>query len=114
MYYHARGPQLVNRVVDISRFIDTKIESNIVCQTQGPGGNAGANLRKRLAEQGKKLPILGNDDRTANYNYIKEFVLEADKRNGEKYGLDWAECFHYVGPSPSRLNDYIEKNAVSI
>jgi len=114
MYYHARGPQLVNRVVDISRFIDTKIESNIVCQTQGPGGNAGANLRKRLAEQGKRLPILGNDDKTANYNYIKEFVLDADKKNGEKYGLEWAECFHYIGPSPSRLNEYIEKNSVSI
>jgi LmbE family N-acetylglucosaminyl deacetylase len=114
MYYFARGPQLVNRVVDISRFIDIKVESNVVCKTQGPGGDNGARLRKRLAKEGKKIEILGNDDQTANFNYVKEFVLDHDKINGEKYGLDWAECFHYIGPSPSKLNEYIRNNAVSI
>jgi LmbE family N-acetylglucosaminyl deacetylase len=114
MYYFARGPQLVNRVVDISPFIDIKVESNVVCKTQGPGGNNGARLRKRLAEEGKKLAILGNDDQTANFNYIKEFVLDQDRMIGEKYGLEWAECFHYIGPSPSRLDDYIRENAVSM
>ena len=114
MYYFARGPQLVNRVVDISPFIDIKVESNVVCKTQGPGGDSGARLRKSLAKEGKKLEILGNDDQTANFNYVKEFVLDHDKINGEKYGLDWAECFHYIGPSPSKLNEYIRNNAVSI
>ena len=114
MYYFARGPQLVNRVVDISRFIDIKVESNVVCKTQGPGGENGARLRKRLAKEGKKLEILGNDDETANFNYVKEFVLDHDKINGEKYGLDWAECFHYIGPSPSKLNDYLRENSISI
>ncbi len=114
MYYFARGPQLVNRVVDISPFIDIKVESNVVCKTQGPGGENGARLRKRLAEEGKKLAILGDDDKTANFNYIKEFVLEHDRINGEKYGLDWAECYHYIGPASSRLNDYIKENSVSI
>ena len=114
MYYFARGPQLVNRVVDISPFIDIKAESNVVCKTQGPGGDNGARLRERLAKEGKKLEILGNDDQTANFNYIKEFVLDHDKINGEKYGLDWAECFHYIGPSPSRLSEYIQENAVSV
>ena len=114
MYYFARGPQLVNRVVDISKFIDIKAESNVVCKTQGPGGDSGARLRKRLAKEGKKLEILGNDDQTANFNYVKEFVLDHDKINGEKYGLDWAECFHYIGPSPSKLNEYIRNNAVSM
>ena len=114
MYYFARGPQLVNRVVDITKFIDLKVESNIVCKTQGPGGNTGSQLRKKLAEQGKKLSILGNDDQSADKNYIKEFVLDADKKNGEKYGLEWAECFHYIGPSPSKLDPYIQKNAVSL
>jgi LmbE family N-acetylglucosaminyl deacetylase len=114
MYYFARGPQLVNRVVDISRFIDIKVESNVVCKTQGPGGDNGARLRKRLAKEGKKLAVLGDDDQTANFNYIKEFVLDHDKINGEKYGLDWAECFHYIGPTPSKLNEYIQKNSVSI
>jgi hypothetical protein len=114
MYYHARGPQIVNRVVDISKFIDIKVESNIACKTQGPGGEAGARLRKKLAEEGKKLPILGNDDKTANYNYIKEFVLEPDRLNGAKYGLEWAECFHYIGPTPSRMEKYIKNNAVPL
>lgn len=114
MYYHARGPQIVNRVVDISRFIDTKIESNYVCKTQGPGGEAGARLRTKLAAEGKKLPILGDNDKTANYNYIKEFVLDRDRRNGENYGLEWAECFHYIGPTPSKLDKYIQKNAVPL
>jgi LmbE family N-acetylglucosaminyl deacetylase len=114
MYYFARGPQIVNRVVDISRFIDKKIESNYVCKTQGPGGENGSILRRKLAENGKKLPILGNDDRTANFNYIKEFLLEDDRKNGEKYGLDYAECFHYIGPVSSRIDDYIRRNAVSL
>ena len=114
MYYFARGPQIVNRIVDISGFIDTKVECNIVCKTQGPGGNTGANLRKKLAEEGKKLPILGSDDHTANVNYIKEFVLDSDKKLGEKYGLDWAEAFHYIGPAPSKVSDYIQKKSVPI
>ena len=86
----------------------------MVCTTQGPGGNHGARLRDRLAKEGKKLAILGEDDKTANFNYIKEFVLEEDRINGEKYGLEWAECFHYIGPTTSRLDDYIEENAVSL
>jgi LmbE family N-acetylglucosaminyl deacetylase len=114
MYYFARGPQIVNRAVDISRFIDIKVESNLVCKTQGPGGNKGARLRKRLAEEGQKLEILGDDDQTANFNYIKEFVLEEDRIKGEKYGLEWAECFHYIGPSPSRLDEYVRKNSVPL
>jgi LmbE family N-acetylglucosaminyl deacetylase len=114
MYYFARGPQIVNRVVDISPFIDIKVESNVVCKTQGPGGDHGARLRKRLAKEGKKLPILGEDDKTANFNYVKEFVLDQDRLIGEKYGLDWAECFHYIGPTPSKLDNYIEENALSI
>jgi LmbE family N-acetylglucosaminyl deacetylase len=114
MYYFARGPQHVNRVVDISRFIDIKAESNVVCKTQGPGGDHGVNLRKRLAAEGKRLPLLGDDDHTANLNYIKEFVMERDRQHGEKYGLEWAECYHYIGPTPSRLNEYIEKNAIPL
>jgi LmbE family N-acetylglucosaminyl deacetylase len=112
MYYFARGPQIINRIVDISKFIDTKIECNIVCKTQGPGGDKGSDLRKKLAEDGKKLPILGEDDHTANVNYIKEFVLDNDKKLGEKYGLSWAEAFHYIGPATSKTDDYIQKNAI--
>jgi LmbE family N-acetylglucosaminyl deacetylase len=121
-YYFARGPQLVNRVVDISNFIDKKVEANIANKTQGPGGDNGARLRKRLADEGKQLAILGNDDQSANFNYIKNFVLDidseglrylvpSDRKVGEKFGLNWAEQFHYLGPAQSTLDDYIQKNA---
>jgi len=121
-YYYARGPQVVNRVVDISNFIDKKAEANRVVVSQGAGGNAGSLLRKRLAKEGRKLPILGDDDMTADINYIKHFMLDqyseimrgvpSDKKTGEQYGLEWAERFHYFGPGTQNLEDYILKNAV--
>jgi len=121
-YYFARGPQLVNRIVDITKFIDKKVESNIVCKTQG-AGDSGAQLKKKLSDKGQKLFILGNDDYAANFNYVKEFVLDldseylrgvpSDKKIGEKYGLTWAEQFHYIGPAISSIDEYIQKNAVS-
>lgn len=120
-YYFARGPQLVNRAVDVSRFIDKKVESNVVITSQGPGGQAGATLRKSLAAQGKKLALLGNDDASANFNYVKHIVLDmdsqhlrgvpSDKETGKKYGLEWAEEFHYIGPNTSLLPEYIKKNS---
>src|SRR5690606_14095888 len=70
-FFTRRGPQHVNRIVDISQYIDKKVESNIVNVTQGPAGHNGSRLKKRLADEGKRLPILGNDDRTADFNYIK-------------------------------------------
>ena len=121
-YYFARGPQLVNRVVDISNFIDKKVEANQAVTSQGEGGNAGSRLRKSLALKGKKLPILGNDDTTADFNYIKNFMLDidsetlrgvpSDKKVGEKYGLKWAEQFKYFGPPSNTLQEYIAENAV--
>jgi hypothetical protein len=29
-------------------------------------------------------------------------------------GLEYAEEFHYIGPSPSRLEEYLKKNAVPL
>jgi len=124
MYYFARGPQIVNRVVDISKFIDIKVKSNMACKTQGPGGDNGALLRRSLADKGKRLPVLGEDDDSANFNYIKEFVLDidseywrgipSDKKAGGKFGLTWVECFHYIGPAMSGIDGYVERNAVSL
>jgi LmbE family N-acetylglucosaminyl deacetylase len=110
-YYFARGPQLVNRVVDVSSVIDQKVEVNLANVTQGPAGENGAALRKRLAEQRLKLPILGDDDVTANRQYTKHFVLREDAELGARFGLSYAEPFHYIGPKPSFLDDYIKRNA---
>jgi LmbE family N-acetylglucosaminyl deacetylase len=113
-YYFARGPQLVNRVVDISAVLDQKVEVNLANVTQGPAGETGAALRKRLAEQRLRLPILGDDDATANRQYIKHIVLREDADLGRRYGLQYAEPFHYIGPKPSILDDYIKQNAVPL
>ena len=123
-YYFARGPQLINRIVDISGSIDRKVECNRVNVTQGPAGENGARLRARLAAQKRRLPILGDDDETANRQYIKQFVLDldspglrgvpSDRELGRRYGLEWAEGFHYIGPGGSRLEQYIAENAVAL
>jgi LmbE family N-acetylglucosaminyl deacetylase len=113
-YYFARGPQLVNRAVDISSTIDQKVETNVANVTQGPAGENGAALRAQLAKQNLRLPLLGNDDATANREYVKHIVLAHDSEFGKKYGLRYAEGFHYIGPEQSRLDDYIKKNAVPI
>lgn len=123
-YYFARGPQLVNRIVETTKTIDRKVEANAVIVTQGPGGEAGARLRKNLLEEGKRLPVLGDDDTSANRNYIKHFVLDidsqrlrgipSDKEIGKAYELDWAERFHYIGPEQSKLGSYINEHAVKI
>ncbi|HUS07766.1 MAG TPA: PIG-L family deacetylase [Bryobacteraceae bacterium] len=114
-YYHARGPQLVNRIVDISSVIDTKVAANLANKAQGPAGETGARLRARLAAEGKRLPMLGEDDATANREYIKQIVLKGDRELGAKYGVQYAEAYHYIGPptAGAELEEMIRKNAVS-
>jgi LmbE family N-acetylglucosaminyl deacetylase len=113
-YYHARGPQLVNRIVDISSVIDTKVAANLANRAQGPAGETGARLRARLAAEGKRLPMLGGDDATANREYIKQVVLKKDRELGSKYGLQYAEAYHYIGPptASEELEELIRRNAV--
>ena len=113
-YYFARGPQLVNRVVDISAVIDQKVEVNRANVAQGPAGEEGARLRAQLASKRLRLPILGNDDETANRQYIKHIVLKEDADLGRKYGLQFAEPFHYIGPKEPMLDTYIKENAVPV
>jgi LmbE family N-acetylglucosaminyl deacetylase len=113
-YYFARGPQLVNRVVDISSVMDDKVETNILNVTQGPAGESGAALRASLARRNLRLPLLGNDDATANRAYVKQIVLEHDALLGKKHGVQYAEGFHYIGPQPSRIDELIRREAVPL
>jgi LmbE family N-acetylglucosaminyl deacetylase len=123
-YYFARGPQIVNRVVDISPWIDHKVEANLANKTQGPCGENGARLRAKLAGQKLKLALLGGDDDSANREYIKNIVLDydsvaqrgvpSDKELGRKHGVEWAEAFHYIGPRQSQLERYISDHAVPL
>jgi LmbE family N-acetylglucosaminyl deacetylase len=112
-YYYVRHPD-INRVVDISGQVEKKIDANLCNVAKGPGGHHGSMLRAELARQGKKLPILGDDDRTADRNYIREFVLAGNRELGKEYGVEYAEAFHYIGPPKSRVDDYVKRNAVTL
>jgi LmbE family N-acetylglucosaminyl deacetylase len=111
-YYYARHPA-ITRVVDITGTVEKKIDANLCNVAKGPGGHHGSQLRTELAKQGKKLPLLGDDDRTADRNYIREFLLERDRTLGRQYGVEYAEAFHYLGPPHSRVDDYVKQHAVS-
>lgn len=113
-YYYARHPD-VTRVVDISSTIEKKVEANVYNVAKGPGGHHGSRLRAELAKQGKRLPLLGDDDRTADRNYIREFVLAGNRELGKKYGVEYAEAFHYIGPpAPSRVSEYVRQHATPL
>ncbi|MBY0508223.1 MAG: PIG-L family deacetylase [Bryobacteraceae bacterium] len=113
-YYFARGPQLVNRVVDTSNYIDAKVQANLANVTQGPAGQNGAKLRAKLAAQGKRLPLLGNDDETANRQYTKHFALARDRTRAKAHGLQYAELFHYTARDETPLDEYVARNAVPL
>ena len=105
-YFHTRPDQPYNQSVDISAYLEKKIDAIVECQSHGGGGD-GAALRAKLARQGKRLPLLGNDDRTANRAYVRQFLIE-DPR---------IERFFYVDHRPpvkTKVDEYVEKNAVSL
>jgi LmbE family N-acetylglucosaminyl deacetylase len=105
-YMRTRADQAFNRAVDISAHLDKKIDAIVECRSQG-GGGEGAALKAKLAQQGRKLPLLGEDDRTANRAYVRQFLIE-DAR---------VERFQYVDHRPAgktKVDEYVEKNAVSL
>jgi hypothetical protein len=40
--------------------------------------------------------------------------VPSDRTLGQRYGLEWAEAFHLVGPRPGRVDQYIADNAVPL
>jgi LmbE family N-acetylglucosaminyl deacetylase len=115
-YFYGRPGQPFNRVVDITSHIEKKIDSIVECKSQG-GGNFGSQLRARLAKEGKRLPLLGNDDKTADREYVRQFLLDHYSDLGREHGLQYAERFYYIDqhpPAKSKVEEYVEKNAVSL
>src|SRR5436305_10158775 len=113
-YYYARRTE-ITRIVDVSGVLDPMIDANRANRAKGPAGAHGSQLRTELARRGQKLPLLGDDDVTADRNYIKQFILGRRRTVGEKYGVAYAEAFHYIGgPSARRspVDQYIDDNAV--
>lgn len=116
-YYFARRPE-ITRVVDITSVVDKKVEANRANVAKGPAGTNGSRLRAELAQRNLKLPLLGDDDATADRNYIKEFILARNRELGKRYGFAYAEAFHYIGPGSTgrgrTIEEYIQKNAVPL
>jgi len=109
-YYFARGPQLVNRVVDIGPTIKQKVE--IIRSCKNMINNMVHGVNDEVAARGMKIPsMLPSDSQAAADAFIQAAFVERDKAIGAKYGLDYAEEFHYIGPDKS-LDDFIKKNAV--
>lgn len=112
-YYYARRPE-ITRYVDVSGVLDQLIDCNRANRAKGPAGNNGSRLKAELAKRGQKLPLLGDDDLSADRNYIREFILARRRALGKSLGVQYAEAFHYIGgpTSPSAVEEYIKKNAV--
>jgi hypothetical protein len=100
----------------VSGVVEQIIDANRANRSQGPAGNHGSRRRVELARRGKKLPLLGDDDVTADRHYIKEFVLARRRALGKSHGVQYAEAFHHVGGGAGRsaVEEYVHKHAVPI
>ena len=110
-YYFARGPQQVNRVVDIGPWVPQKIAAIASCETMIT--HMVKDLGDSLAERGLRVPALSGHMETASEEFIQAAFVTRDRTTGGKYGLPSAEEFHYIGPDPS-LDEYIARNAQRI
>jgi LmbE family N-acetylglucosaminyl deacetylase len=114
--FHVRPDQPFNRVVDISGYVGQKIDAIVECRSQG-NGNAGSLLRARLAKDGRRLPLLGDDDRSADRAYVRQFLLEDFRSYSQGHDFEYAERFEYTEPAAdlnAAVEQYIDKNAVKI
>ena len=110
-YYFARGPQLVNRVVDIGPFVPEKLACLRGCRTMMT--HFVRDLNASLAEKSLRIPALSGDE-TSAINEFTQVALESRARMmGKRYGLEYAEEFHYIGPDTS-LDEYVARNAVRL
>lgn len=110
-YYFARGPQLVNRVVDIAPVIETKLAAIRSCRTMM--AHMVKDVNASLASRDRRLPAFSGDEESAIREFTKAAFQERDAAAGRKHGLECAEEFHYIGPDRS-LDSYIEKNSVPL
>jgi LmbE family N-acetylglucosaminyl deacetylase len=110
-YYFARGPQLVNRVVDIAPTFETKLSAIRACRTMIH--HMVRDLETSLAERKLRLPMLSGGQGTSNNEFIKFAFQQRDANIGKRHGLEYAEAFHYIGPDTG-LASFIEQNAVPL
>ena len=110
-YYFARGPQLVNRVVDIGATFETKLGCLRACRTMIT--HMIKDLNASLLERKLHVPALSAADKDAINEFTKVALETKDRATGQKFGLDYAEAFHYIGPDRS-MDDYIARHTVPL
>ena len=71
-------------------------------------------MKKDLIARGQRLPLLGNNDISVNRACIKEFLLKADSELGGRYGLQFAEQFHYIGAEQLAVEEYVKQKGVPL
>jgi LmbE family N-acetylglucosaminyl deacetylase len=117
MYWVARAGQAMNRVVDVSDYLETKVEALAAHQAQGTAGSTGRRLRATLAAQGRHIPALGHDDESADRTYVRRFMLAPGADLGARYGMACAEPFLYLDDADADAHEasvaaWVEANAV--
>jgi len=110
-YYFARGPQLVNRVVHIGPTFETKLTCLRACRTMMT--HMIKDLNASLVERKLHLPALSAADSDAINEFTKVALETSDRATGRKFGLDYAEAFHHIGPERS-MDEYIAGHAVPL
>jgi LmbE family N-acetylglucosaminyl deacetylase len=110
-YYFARGPQLVNRVVDIGPTFETKLACLRACRTMVT--HMIKDLNASLVERKLRVPALSSADSGAIQEYTRVVLESNDRATGRRFGLDYAETFHYIGPDRS-MDEYIAREAVPL
>jgi LmbE family N-acetylglucosaminyl deacetylase len=110
-YYFARGPQLVNRVVDISATMPAKLVAIRSCKTMIT--HMVKDLNDTLAQKRLRIPALSQGDDSASDEFIRTAFQSRDRAVGARYGLEYAEEIHYIGPDHA-LDEYISKNSVPL
>jgi len=110
-YYFARGPQLVNRVVDIGATFETKLGCLRACRTMIT--HMIKDLNASLLERKLHMPALSAADNDAINEFTKVALETKDRATGQKFGLDYAEAFHYIGPDRS-MDDYIARHTAPL
>ncbi len=110
-YYFARGPQLVNRAVDISGTLAVKHAALRSCRTMI--SHMLRDLNASLAERNLRVPALEGDAASAADEYIKTAFEARDQATGSRHGLKYAEEFHDIGPTAA-WDEYIARHAVPL
>lgn len=110
-YYFARGPQLVNRVVDIGPTFETKLACLRSCRTMIM--HMIKDLNASLAERKLHVPGLSAADNGSINEFTKAALEPSHRATGQRFGLDYAEAFHYIGPDRS-IDEYISRHTVPL